>query len=156
MASRNCSDRSVASHAMRKNGIDPPKVLPPILAMIIEIRGVTGVYELDSDGFLLGSISARSGDPEAVAAVAATLVVSCERMGSILGLGTTSWIIMEYRKGKMVLLRHETKIWVIITAHQVMLGDIILKLKGTIGPQSAHPRLFTDDTINQESAWKTN
>lgn len=99
-----------------------------ILTSLIESRGVCGAYEIDSDGFLLDAVDAGRKDPEAIAAEAAILQASSERIGKMLDLGNLSWSVLEYKKGKLILLRNDSKIWVIVTSPKVMLGEIIMKL----------------------------
>lgn len=96
---------------------------------LIEIRGVKGAYEVDADGFLLGSIDTGTQDKDAVAAVAAVTVISSERIGEVLGLGGLVWILLEFSAGKMMMARQGSKIWVVVANNHVLLGDVIMKLR---------------------------
>lgn len=96
---------------------------------LIEIRGVKGAYEVDADGFLLGSIDTGAQDKDAVAAVAAVTTISSERIGEVLGLGELTWILLEFSSGKMMMARQGTRIWVVVANNHVLLGDVIMKLR---------------------------
>jgi predicted regulator of Ras-like GTPase activity (Roadblock/LC7/MglB family) len=96
---------------------------------LIEIRGVKGAYEVDADGFLLGSIDVGAQDRDAVAAVSAVTTISSERIGEVLGLGNLTWILLEFSSGKMLMARRGTKILVVVANNRVMLGDVIMKLR---------------------------
>jgi predicted regulator of Ras-like GTPase activity (Roadblock/LC7/MglB family) len=96
---------------------------------LIEIRGVKGAYEVDADGFLLGSIDTGAQDRDAVAAVAAVTAISSERIGEVLGLGGLVWVLLEFSAGKMLMARQGTKIWVVVANNHVLLGDVIMKLR---------------------------
>lgn len=97
---------------------------------LIEIRGVKGAYEVDADGFLLGSIDIGSQDKDAVAAVSAVTTISSERIGEVLGMGGLVWILLEFSEGKMLMARQGKKILVVVANNHVMLGDVIMKLRG--------------------------
>jgi len=99
------------------------------ISELIEIKGVTGVYEVDADGFLLDSLDIGIEDKEAVAAVSAITTITSEKIGKVLGLGKLAWILLEFNSGKMIIARQEEKILVIITNNHVLLGDVIIKLK---------------------------
>jgi predicted regulator of Ras-like GTPase activity (Roadblock/LC7/MglB family) len=96
-----------------------------LVNQLIEIAGVYGVYRIDNDGFLLESIAPDAHDPEAVAASGAIVQVASERIGAMLGLGAMQVCILEFRKGTMVLVRHASIIWVVITVKEALLGEIL-------------------------------
>lgn len=99
------------------------------LDTLIETRGVKGAYEVDTDGFLLGSIDIGAQDKDAVAAVSAVTMITSERIGEVLGLGDLSWILLEFSEGKMVMARQGAKIYVVVANNHALLGDLIMKLR---------------------------
>jgi predicted regulator of Ras-like GTPase activity (Roadblock/LC7/MglB family) len=96
---------------------------------LIETRGVKGAYEVDTDGFLLGSIDIGAQDKEAVAAVSAVTMITSERVGEVLGLGGLNWILLEFSEGKMIMARQGAKIYVVLANNHVLLGEVIMKLR---------------------------
>jgi predicted regulator of Ras-like GTPase activity (Roadblock/LC7/MglB family) len=99
------------------------------LDAIIETRGVRGVYEVDQDGFLLGSIDTGVEDREAIAAVAAVAVLAAGRVGEVLRLGSLSSMMLEFGGGTMILAERASSIIVVITAQHAPLGEIFGHLK---------------------------
>jgi predicted regulator of Ras-like GTPase activity (Roadblock/LC7/MglB family) len=102
---------------------------PSLLDALIEIRGVKGAYEVDTDGFLLGSIDVGGQDRDAVAAVAAVTMISSERLGDVLKLGGLTWIMLEFGEGKMIMARKEGKIVVVAANNHCPIGDVIMKVR---------------------------
>jgi predicted regulator of Ras-like GTPase activity (Roadblock/LC7/MglB family) len=100
-----------------------------VLDALIETRGVKGAYEVDTDGFLLGSIDIGGQDKDAIAAVSAVTMITSERMGEVLGLGDVQWVLLEFTEGKMIMARRGNKIVVVAANNHVLLGDVIMKLK---------------------------
>jgi predicted regulator of Ras-like GTPase activity (Roadblock/LC7/MglB family) len=100
-----------------------------LLDALIETRGVTGAYEVDTDGFLLGSIDVGGRDRDAVAAVSAVAMIASERLGEILGQGDLDWMLLEFSGGKMIMARRGNKITVVAANNHCPLGDILMKLR---------------------------
>ena len=98
------------------------------LDSLIETRGVIGVYEVDTDGFLLGAIDSGKKDKDAIAAVSAVTHISSERIGDVLRLGNLAWILLEFTQGKLIISRHGGKIWAIVASNHVLLGEVLAKL----------------------------
>jgi predicted regulator of Ras-like GTPase activity (Roadblock/LC7/MglB family) len=111
----------------------------PLLDALIETRGVKGAYEVDTDGFLLGSIDIGGQDRDAVAAVAAVTMISSERLGEVLNLGDLAWIMLEFSGGKMIMARKDGKIWVVATNNHCPIGDVIMKIRERTGSQEPRP-----------------
>lgn len=99
-----------------------------IVEILVETRGVTGAYEVSTDGFLLDSLASGYSDPEAVAAVSAVSAISSQNIGSGLGFGNLKWILLEFQKGKVLVAQQNNKIIVVVGNRHMIFGDILMKL----------------------------
>ena len=98
-----------------------------ILESLLETRGVYGAYEVGTDGFLLESLDSGLSDPEAVAAVSAVATITSHGIGNGLNLGELKWILLEFRKGKVVIARLNNKIIVVVGNPHMIFGEILMK-----------------------------
>lgn len=97
--------------------------------ILVETRGVAGVFEVGTDGFLLHALHSGVTDPEAIAAATAVATRAGEQIGKGLNLGSLSWILLEFRQGKMIIINFQGTIWVVVGTLHMVFGDILLKIR---------------------------
>ena len=110
-----------------------------LIDQLVEIRGVKGAYEVDTDGFLLSCIDIGNLDRDAIAAGSAVTLISSERLGEVLEMGGLTWLLLEFSEGKMIMARSGTKIWVVAANNHVLLGDVIMKLRACSEQKTGTP-----------------
>lgn len=102
-----------------------------IFESVVETRGVEGVFEISADGFIIRSLQSRSSDPEAVAAAIASTMKAWKKIGNDLRMGNCSWVLLEYRYGKVVVAHYGSTILVITGSQHMVYGELLMKINSS-------------------------
>ena len=113
---------------------------------LIELQGVAGVYALTPDGFLTESLHAAKVDPEGVAAESAVVHMTSYRVGQDLSLGNLKWIVLEYKKGKIIIAPRGEYVWTVIADKNVAFGNLIRVLGAGQQENAPHHEQPATDT----------
>ncbi|MBN1575418.1 MAG: roadblock/LC7 domain-containing protein [Chitinispirillaceae bacterium] len=113
-----------------------------IFTTVVETRGVEGVFEISTDGFILRALQSRSSDPEAIAAVIAATIRFWRKIGDDLRLGRLEWVLLEYERGRMIVAHHGNTMLVIIGSLHMIYGEVLMKVRPSF---SRHAEEVTPD-----------
>ena len=78
-------------------------MLKPLLEEFLKIEGVSTAVVIGRDGFVIESAVSGKVDIEALGAMASTGLGTSEAMGSTLGKGELSQMLVELEKGPIIL-----------------------------------------------------
>ena len=96
-------------HFNRKNAreshlLNGEKMLKPLLEEFLKVEGVSAAVVVGRDGFVIESAVSGKVDIEALGAMASTGLGTSEVMGTTLGKGELSQMLVEWRKVPSFLL----------------------------------------------------
>ena len=111
-----------------------------MMRMLLEMRGVQGVFAVGLDGFLLGALRGPTADPDMVAALSAIADGLALRIGEHLAMGGLRWTLLEFRRAKLMIARVGERLLVVLADKAAVLGRLIdeVQARGGEEPQ-LHP-----------------
>lgn len=90
--------------------------LRDLLTSLARRSGVLATAIVSADGLTIDHALGAAGDPEAVAALSATLARHAQELGTALGRGPLQAAALEYESGMLLLSRAGTGSYVVVLA----------------------------------------
>ncbi len=104
--------------------------LKELVGSLLDRPGVEAVVLLSGDGLPIEHAVRNSLDPDAAAALTATLMRDVARLGEAVGRGPTAMAVLEYERGLVILARLAEGDWLmVLTEPDVDAGELLYDLR---------------------------
>ncbi len=95
-----------------------------ILNDFLKIDGVIGAVLVGYDGFVIEYASIEGVDVDGIGAIVASSIEASEMMGKELKLGQLEQYLLEFTKGRIIIITSGNMILAIVTNQQVIIGNV--------------------------------
>lgn len=104
--------------------------LRQLVQQLVQRPGVEAAVLLSGDGLPIEHSTPSPFDPDALAALAATLMRNTARLGEAAGRGLAATVVVEYDRGLAVLVRLAENDWLmVLTGPNADVGELLYDLR---------------------------